>query len=51
MQEDQKEPDIPPYQSLCEGWEEQFEVMAALGDDKLLDEIVPTAWDDGEWTW
>jgi len=33
------------------GWDDQFLEMAARGDDKLLDDTVPTQWDDDEWTW
>jgi len=33
------------------GWAEQFRLMAERGDDKLLDEPVPTAWDETEWEW
>ena len=31
------------------GWEAQFELMAARGDDKLLDEETIDAWDEREW--
>jgi antitoxin MazE len=34
-----------------QGWEEHFTRMAALGDDKLLDEPTPTQFDDEEWKW
>jgi len=34
-----------------DGWEAQFRAMADLGDDRLLDEAVPTVWDETEWTW
>jgi antitoxin MazE len=33
------------------GWEEQFRSMAEHGDDRLLDEPLPTRWDIGDWTW
>ena len=34
------------------GWAEQFERMAANGDDQLLDpEPVPTEWEETEWQW
>ena len=34
------------------GWVEQFERMAANGDDQLLDaEPVPTEWEETEWQW
>ena len=34
-------------------WEEQFQIMAANGDDQLLDEEAPslTTWDEEEWEW
>jgi len=34
-----------------QGWAEQFAVMAEQGDDRLLDEVTPTRWDEDEWTW
>jgi len=34
-----------------QGWEARFSEMAQNGDDRLLDESVPTHWDDEEWTW
>ncbi len=36
-----------------EGWEEAFRVMAARGDDRLLDPDVVTlsSWDREEWQW
>jgi antitoxin MazE len=35
-----------------EGWEEQFRVMAEVGDDKVLDrEINTSTWDEEEWEW
>ncbi len=33
------------------GWNEQFRAMAERGDDRLLDETVPTHWEGSEWTW
>ncbi len=33
------------------GWEAQFEQMARQGDDRLLDEPIPTTWDEAEWEW
>lgn len=32
-------------------WDEKFAAMAEHGDDQLLDEILPTQWDEEEWTW
>lgn len=34
-----------------QGWEERFAAMTEHGDDRLLDEISPTQWDEEEWTW
>jgi antitoxin MazE len=36
-----------------QNWEEQFKVMAVVGDDKLLDEetISFSEWDEKEWAW
>ncbi len=33
------------------GWEASFAEMAEKGDDQLLDENLPTQWDENEWTW
>ncbi len=33
------------------GWEEAARAMRERGEDGLLDEPTPTAFDDGEWTW
>jgi antitoxin MazE len=32
-------------------WEAQFRAMAERGDDRLLDDAVPTIWDATEWEW
>ena len=34
-----------------QGWAEAFRQMAERGDDRLLDEPTPTAWDEEEWDW
>jgi antitoxin MazE len=34
-----------------QGWEAQFTAMAEHGDDRLLDQNLPTKWDEDEWTW
>jgi len=34
-----------------QGWEEQFQAMHELGDDRPIDEFPPTAWDKLEWKW
>jgi len=36
---------------LREGWAEAFRRMAGTAHDGLLDETVPTRWEDGEWQW
>lgn len=34
------------------GWDERFKAMAEAGDDKLLDQPLPsTMWDEQEWEW
>ncbi len=33
------------------GWAEAFAEMAVRGDDRLLDEVVLTDWDESEWQW
>ncbi len=34
------------------GWEKQFQLMAEVNDDDLLDgEITDAAWDEEEWEW
>jgi antitoxin MazE len=44
---------IRPLLAPRHNWEEQFQAMAAKGDDQLLDEGVPslTTWDEEEWEW
>ena len=43
---------IRSSRTLREGWAEQFQRMAAHGDDKLLDgDQTTSAWDDAEWEW
>ena len=44
---------IRPALHARAGWAEQFQAMAAQGDDRLLDAavITPTTWDDAEWQW
>lgn len=36
-----------------QGWEEQFQRMAQLGDDRLLDgeDLSASSWDETEWEW
>lgn len=33
------------------GWNEAFAVMVAQGDDRLLDDVNTTEWDQTEWEW
>ena len=34
------------------GWAEAFKAMAQRGDDRLLDDSVPSSrWDEEEWEW
>ncbi len=44
---------IRPVARARKGWEYQFELMAAQGDDVLLDgeAVLAPAWDDEEWEW
>ena len=44
---------IRPTRRPRQGWEEQFSVMAAQGDDQLLDGEAPglSSWDTDEWEW
>jgi antitoxin MazE len=44
---------IRPIHHVRAGWDEQFAVMAAAGDDRLLDgdSLSLTAWDAEEWVW
>jgi antitoxin MazE len=34
-----------------QGWEAQFLEMAEAVDDRLLDETIPTRWEEEEWEW
>jgi len=34
-----------------QGWDTQFAAMAEHGNDRLLDEKLPTQWGEDEWTW
>jgi len=33
------------------GWQEQFAEMAKKHDEKIMDGITSTQWDEDEWTW
>lgn len=38
--------------SVRDGWDAQFEKMAEMGDDQLLDEdVIASTWDEEEWEW
>jgi antitoxin MazE len=43
---------IRSSKSLRHDWEDQFRIMAELGDDQLLDEVDQlSTWDKEEWEW
>ena len=42
---------IRPARRPRHDWDKQFRAMAEHGDDRLLDEAVPTQWDKDEWEW
>jgi antitoxin MazE len=42
---------ITSHKCARAGWAEAAEVLAARGEDKLLDEPVPTDFDNKEWQW
>ena len=42
---------IHPVRLLRHDWEARFAKMAEQGDDQLLDEIIPSKWDEDEWEW
>lgn len=44
---------IRPAHRARHDWADQFEAMAARGDDELLDSelTVSTSWDEEEWEW
>ena len=44
---------IRPVQSARQGWDAQFQAMAKLGDDRLMDEgtLSLTEWEASEWEW
>ena len=33
------------------GWEEQFIAMHENGDDRLIDDLPTSSWDEEEWEW
>lgn len=49
MEEKQNNPAVvPAFPPVRQGWAEQFELMAELGDDQLLDDVLITSWDEEE---
>lgn len=42
---------IQGVHSPRQGWRVQFAAMAEQGDDRLLDPVEMTQWDEEEWTW
>ncbi len=43
---------IRSSQKSRHGWEDQFELMAEQGDDRLLDETMQlSSWDEDDWEW
>jgi len=42
---------IRPANHPRAGWDESFATMARRGDDKLLDALRPSKWDESEWVW
>ncbi len=44
---------VRPLHVPRSNWEEQFRAMAAEGDDRLLDEAIPSQspWDEEDWEW
>lgn len=42
---------IRPVKKAREGWAEYFQAMASSGDDALLDDHIPTEWDEEDWEW
>ncbi len=42
---------IQSRRSPRQDWEALFSAMAKNADDRLLDEPLPTRWDEEEWSW
>ena len=42
---------VRPLDHPRKGWERAFMEMSKNGDDKLLDEMTETEWDQTEWVW
>ena len=42
---------IRPARRPRHDWDKRLCAMAEHGDDRLLDEAIPTQWDKDEWEW
>ena len=42
---------INPLRVSRQGWGAKFAAMAEHGDDRLLDQVPATQWEEDEWTW
>lgn len=42
---------IRPAHRPRDNWDKYFRAMAAQGDDRLLDKVIPTRWDKEDWEW
>lgn len=42
---------VRPLREPRAGWDEAARLMAARGEDQLLDPETPTAFDEAEWEW
>ena len=42
---------IRPAKKARQGWSKHFEAMACYGDDLLLNDRIPTEWDEADWEW
>ena len=42
---------IHSIREVRQDWEAHYSVMAANGDDRLIDQYIPTEWDEEEWEW
>ena len=40
-----------PGRKPRDGWADAFSEMGKRGDDRMLDEPTPTAWEKEEWEW
>ena len=42
---------LSPVRDLRRGWAEAARILAERGEDRLLDEHLPTHFDEEEWEW